>query len=498
MINSEEYRDKVKGCWLGKGIGGNLGMPYEGCPKKLDLSFENLPTKAIPNDDLELQLLWIRVLEEQGAAIRSEHMAKASLTYTVYPDEYGISKWNINRGIPPPLSGKHNNLFGDGLGAAIRSEIWACLFPGNPSMAAAYAREDAIIDHHGNGVWAEQYLAAAESLAFISSSAKEALKGGLAYIPADCRLAQALHLVHSMHARQAPSEEVYAAIIEQFGSPSFTDVSMNLAFMTLGLLYGQNKFEKSLLLAVNCGMDTDCTAATVGSFLGILLGDKAIPSRWREAAPQDLALSDCLKGLGLPETVDEATERTLALHDRVNHELKTHPNPSFTSDVEDRLDDQHQWLVFRYSGDAGYDFDPKDLKSIRDQPEKLGPHLIHAREIHLTLDDCLESRGDTLHLLSWFTAPEDTPAFLMVCAEAGLTVWLDEKMVINYHGRREPIPSFHRVEGGGTAPIELEGGKTYALRIRLIGCPAALQLTVALGRENSSYLDGIHFRAKIT
>ncbi len=29
IINVEDYRDKVLGCWIGKNIGGTLGAPFE-------------------------------------------------------------------------------------------------------------------------------------------------------------------------------------------------------------------------------------------------------------------------------------------------------------------------------------------------------------------------------------------------------------------------------------------------------------------------------------
>lgn len=30
MLNYKTYRDKIKGCWLGKNIGGTFGAPLEG------------------------------------------------------------------------------------------------------------------------------------------------------------------------------------------------------------------------------------------------------------------------------------------------------------------------------------------------------------------------------------------------------------------------------------------------------------------------------------
>lgn len=37
----------------------------------------------------------------------------------------------------------------------------------------------------------------------------------------------------------------------------------NVGFVTLGLLYGEGDFKRSLILAVDCGDDTDCTGATL-------------------------------------------------------------------------------------------------------------------------------------------------------------------------------------------------------------------------------------------
>jgi hypothetical protein len=56
----------------------------------------------------------------------------------------------------------------------------------------------------------------------------------------------------------------------------------NLAYVMIGLLYGEGDFLQSLLYAINCGDDTDCTGATVGAILGIIGGTKAIPDELKE------------------------------------------------------------------------------------------------------------------------------------------------------------------------------------------------------------------------
>ena len=55
----------------------------------------------------------------------------------------------------------------------------------------------------------------------------------------------------------------------------------NVAYAVLGLLYGEGDFKKSILLATNCGDDTDCTAATVGATMGLMGGTASIPEDWK-------------------------------------------------------------------------------------------------------------------------------------------------------------------------------------------------------------------------
>ena len=60
-LSYHTYFDKVYGCFLGKCIGGTAGGPAEGRKELLDYPLdESLLHKALPNDDLDLQLVWLR------------------------------------------------------------------------------------------------------------------------------------------------------------------------------------------------------------------------------------------------------------------------------------------------------------------------------------------------------------------------------------------------------------------------------------------------------
>lgn len=126
------YKDKVMGCWAGKNIGGVLGAPFEGRRQVNDISFytQDLSMGPPPNDDLDLQIIWLAAVERYGRNVNASILGEYWLSYCI-PNwvEYGTGKANLRAGLQPPLSGLIDNTYKDSCGCYIRSEIWACLAP---------------------------------------------------------------------------------------------------------------------------------------------------------------------------------------------------------------------------------------------------------------------------------------------------------------------------------------------------------------------------------
>ena len=101
ILNLDEYRQKVLGCWMGKNIGGTLGAPFEWIRQVNNVSFytQKLDGNPLPNDDLDIQLLWLIAMEENGIEIDSRLLSEYFLLYlTPHWGEYGISKMNMKSG----------------------------------------------------------------------------------------------------------------------------------------------------------------------------------------------------------------------------------------------------------------------------------------------------------------------------------------------------------------------------------------------------------------
>jgi ADP-ribosylglycohydrolase len=320
-LNESDFRDKVYACWLGKNIGGTLGMPFEGDTVAHDLVFYTKLKEGEPaaNDDLDLQILWLKAMEENNGHVDAFTLGKYWLKYVpVNWNEYGVGKANMKAGLMPPVSGEFNNArWKHSNGAWIRSEIWACLFPGQPMMAVKFAREDACVDHGmSEGTFAELFTASLESAAFFEHDRDSLLRFALTMIPADCRVARAVKKAIQAQKEGKDWKQARLAVIGDTKDMGWFQAPRNVAFTIIGWLYGEGNFGKSICIAVNCGDDTDCTGATLGSILGIIGGTKAIPENWRKPVGNKIA-TVAIKGFEAPATLDILTDSTVAMTRKV-------------------------------------------------------------------------------------------------------------------------------------------------------------------------------------
>lgn len=331
-LTMNSYLDKVRACWLGKNIGGTLGGPLEGRrgAKDLDFYVHDFSKGALPNDDLDLQLVWLIAAEEYGIAVNAEVLGNYWVAY-ITPDwsEYGMGKRNLRAGMLPGVSGAYRNTFADSNGAWIRSEIWACLAPGHPKTAAKYAYEDAIVDHAGEGVYSEIFCAAMQSVAFVESDIDKVIEIGLSYIPEDCDIARVVRFVQGLPAKTSDWKVARKLLMKEFPSMAFAiapmdgqnydpeipmdnygyDAPVNIGIMLLGHYYGDGDFSKAICIAAGCGEDADCTAGTLAALYGIAYGTAGIDQKWIDPIGDEIKTCsvDVTKMIERPKTVTELT-----------------------------------------------------------------------------------------------------------------------------------------------------------------------------------------------
>ncbi len=496
------YRDKIRGCWLGKCLGGAVGMPFEGVPFTVALSENEISLQDVPNDDLELQLVRMNALKQYGVSLTSGNLAEYWLKHIRHGcDEYSIALHNMAHGILPPASGWKNNFFADGMGAAIRSEIWALVFADSPEAAAYFAQQDAEVDHWGDGVRGEIFLATAEAHACLHSDIEEALRFAFRRLDGSSRLAKTLGRVFMLYdSGVGDTEAAKELLLTEQRNSNFTDCVMNLAFIVHSLLRGNGDFLKTVLTVISFGRDTDCTAASCGAFLGIAKGEKVFPEKWRNQVKNELCLSPFVTEIpGVPLTLDELVEQTFELHQELADHLRGKHFPEYVPYVPESPlpeTDYSEWLIL-----DGAEFDiPALEKQLRDTgkcPRELKKYIVSFTTLFMDLSHAA-GNYNALHLFSFLTVnnseirPEEV--VLSATADVGHRLWMDGRRVMNHHSRQKMLPSFHRAEGGAAFSLPLSFGETHLFHWELFFCHAPMKACLMFGNLRNDHLDGFQFR----
>lgn len=311
-------RDRTVGCWLGKAVGGTLGQTFEGLEGPLNADFYYpVPQGMVPNDDLDLQVLYAVILSQLAEPrVDPLVLAAAWQKHVRFPwNEYGVGQRNYAEGIRPPYTGAFDNWFTCGEGAAIRSELWACLANGDADLAAEYAFADACFDHAGDGIHAAQFLARLQTRAFFESDRDSLLDQALAGIPTTSGVHRAVQDTRRWFAETGDWVTVRSRIMADYGNSDFTDVRPNTAFVVLGWLAGKD-FAESICITNNCGQDCDSSTASLGALLGIL-DPFGIPESWLAPIGRQIVLNNEVEGIDPPATIDEFTDLVIDLGARL-------------------------------------------------------------------------------------------------------------------------------------------------------------------------------------
>jgi hypothetical protein len=166
--------------------------------------------------------------------------------------------------------------------------------------------------NYGDGVYGGVWAAAMKAEAFVADDLEQVIDAGLAVVPSASLFRQVLEDVIAWHASdtvdwQATWHKLQAKWRETdrcpdgIDDPYNIDSKLNAAYVLIGLLYGGGDFEKSMVIAMRCGDDSDCTTSTVGGTLGALYGLSGIPEVYKTDLVMDQAftwtertLADCL------------------------------------------------------------------------------------------------------------------------------------------------------------------------------------------------------------
>ena len=322
-LTDAQLRDRLLGAWLGRAAGCILGIPCEGMSKAdirnacraLGVPYplrhywpvDPNPTRGLASkhygvtqrkrfllgdlsfagadDDLAYTLLGLLILEEYGPDFTSEDVGRAWMRYLPMAcTAEKVALETLRAGRSWRVAGVKHNPYMEWIGADIRSDPWGYACPGRPQQAAEMAYRDAYLSHRYNGLYGAMYFSAAIAAAFATCDPVEALHVGLTEIPRTCRLYADLQWAFRVAPKVRTHLDAWERVQQRFGpvrgGMSTVHTNNNACLTVWGVHIGRRDFTRAISTTVAMGYDNDCTAATVGSLVGAVIGGKNIPDHW--------------------------------------------------------------------------------------------------------------------------------------------------------------------------------------------------------------------------
>jgi ADP-ribosylglycohydrolase len=301
MPITADYYERVYAGVLGKIIGVYLGRPFEGWSYDRIMAelgevqyyvHEKLGVPLIvTDDDISGTFTFLRALPDFGYSrdITPAQIGKTWLNYLI--EERTVLWWGglgnstehtaylrLKNGIPAPRSGSiavNGKVVAEQIGAQIFIDGWAMVAPGDPEFAADLARRAASVSHDGEAIYGAQVLAAMESQAFVENDSAKLIDTAVEFIPKDSVIYRMIGDIREWHTTIKDWRKTRELIVKNFGYDRYggnCHMVPNHALIILGLLYGDDNFQKTLMITNTAGWDTDCNSGNIGCLMGIKNG----------------------------------------------------------------------------------------------------------------------------------------------------------------------------------------------------------------------------------
>ncbi len=302
-ISTAELEDKIRGGWAGQMIGVTYGAPTEfrWQQRMVDIDRQWKPEEirgALDQDDLYVEMTFAGVMDKVGLNATTEQYGEAfrHSQYRLWHANLAARRL-LRRGVPAPMSGHpDNNLHANDIDFQIESDFIGMMCPGLPQTAARYAERVGHVMNYGDGVYGGVFVSAMYASAFFEKDPRKVVEAGLAALPPQSRYARVIADVLRWSAENPDWKKSWQLIGDTWDRddpcpdgalrPFNIDAAINGAYVALGLLYGQGDFEKTMDVSMRAGQDSDCNPSSAAGILGLMLGLKHIPDKWKSALPE--------------------------------------------------------------------------------------------------------------------------------------------------------------------------------------------------------------------
>lgn len=245
------------------------------------------------DDDMHVDVLNQFIFRDYGPVLGNNDIASAWEFYDVHDVGGGSDTRNLvlNSSLIPPYTGQ--STYGS-MGywvteSWIENETVGMLFPYMYELSEGYADMFTQVQGDAYGYYLGKLCSIMYSLAYEYDDAKTIIDKAFDVMGKSNEIYEIYQYVLKCYSQGVSWRQTCIGIVEQavncakikLSDTAGFSINANAGMIFLGLVYGENDFEKSLKITSLAGLDGDCTAATVGGLLGVMLGYENLPEKYK-------------------------------------------------------------------------------------------------------------------------------------------------------------------------------------------------------------------------
>ncbi|NQZ89885.1 MAG: ADP-ribosylglycohydrolase family protein [Colwellia sp.] len=359
LIDRSEYKDKLRGFWLGSCIANWTGLKTELIRNEkpfftdadwqtnqgrgnelINFVLDQDPWKS--DDDTDIEYVYQAAIEKYGTHfLTPEQIRDTWNTHIGKPylwvSNLAASGQMLDGAVPPSTSLPINNPMWEMIDAQLTTEIFGALAPSRPDVALAMAHLPIRTTAYTHSEWAAEFYVIMYSL---TATVDKTLthKEQVFWLAAQARkripewsyIAKMYDFVKKEyeinpdkdnweHTRDAIYERYQIARKDGYDRYSLVDSGINFASSLVSLFYGEGDFKKTIRIGTLSGWDSDNPTATWGGLLGLLYGHKELEKIFDKVDFSDAyRIERTRPDLARPtDSISDMAERALTIIDSI-------------------------------------------------------------------------------------------------------------------------------------------------------------------------------------
>ncbi|MDX1984528.1 MAG: ADP-ribosylglycohydrolase family protein [Bryobacteraceae bacterium] len=330
-----ELRDRIQGGWAGQMIGVSFGAPTEFRFNAVIIPEDKLPEwkpekvrNALRQDDLYVDMTFAKVLDDKGLDATTEDFGAMfkGAQYRLWHANLAARRL-LRRGVPASLTGTPAyNAHANDIDFQIESDFIGLMAPGLPVASNDLCLRAGRVMNYGDGILGGAFVSGMYSSAFFEKDPRRVVEAGLASLPPSSPYARIIADVLAWSKEEADWTRTWQRIEDKWdnreacpngaGRPFNIDAKLNGAYIALGLLYGGGDMEKTILISTRAGQDSDCNPSSAAGIIGVMLGYRNIPEKWKGGIPAIAHEKFEYTDFTFDQIVDSTVKRAIALAEK--------------------------------------------------------------------------------------------------------------------------------------------------------------------------------------